>query len=155
MVIYLGNEIKLASGNLSHCLFESNWTKQTHSCKKCITILKERLKRPQELIVGKLYPLNLLTFTSVSQCQFCTMSRERVKFQKNEVYARATVTRVYKFVILSSSCIHTFKCEITYLSRMLLPSKLLTNSYQSQSSYFKRREPRNRHIYLLVLHERP
>ncbi len=65
MVMYLGNEIQLSSDELSYCLYESNWIEQTQSCKKCITILMERLKRPQELIVGKLYPLNLLTFTSV------------------------------------------------------------------------------------------
>ncbi len=66
MVMYLGNEIKLSSDELSYCVYESNWIEQTISCKKCVIILMERLKRPQELIVGKIYPLNLLTFTSVS-----------------------------------------------------------------------------------------
>ncbi len=65
MVMYLGNEIKLSSDELSHCVYESNWIEQTESCKKCIIILTERLKQPQELIIGKLYPLNLVTFTSV------------------------------------------------------------------------------------------
>ncbi len=65
MVMYLGNEIKLSSDEMSQCVYESNWIEQTQKCKKCIIILTERLKRPQELIVGKLYQLNLQTFTSV------------------------------------------------------------------------------------------
>ncbi len=65
MVMYLGNEIELSSDELSFCVYESNWIEQTEACKMCIIILMERLKRPQELVVGKLYPLNLLTFTSV------------------------------------------------------------------------------------------
>ncbi|XP_037027235.1 odorant receptor 94a-like isoform X2 [Bradysia coprophila] len=64
MIMYLGNEIMLGSNDLSYYLFQSNWLDLTPSNKKCILILKERLKRPQELLVGKLYPLNLDTFTS-------------------------------------------------------------------------------------------
>ncbi len=65
MIMYLGNEIKLSSDELTHRMYESSWIDQTESCKKCIIILMERLKRPQELVVGNLYPLNLETFTSV------------------------------------------------------------------------------------------
>lgn len=66
MVTYLGNEIKLATDELSYCIFESNWTIQSKICKKYILIVTERLKRPQEIIVGKMYPLNLATFATVS-----------------------------------------------------------------------------------------
>lgn len=63
--MYLGNEIKLSSDRLSYCLFESDWIGQTEVCKKHIVIMIEFLKQPQELIVGKLYPMDLKTFTSV------------------------------------------------------------------------------------------
>ncbi|XP_037044050.1 odorant receptor 43a-like [Bradysia coprophila] len=65
MVMYLANEIKLSSDDLSRCLYNSNWIEQTQSCKRCVIILGERFKQPQELVVGKIYPLNLLTFTSI------------------------------------------------------------------------------------------
>lgn len=66
MVMYLGNEIKVSSNRLSYCLFESTWIVQTRDCKKYMIIMTEVLKKPQELIAGKLYPLNMRTFTSVS-----------------------------------------------------------------------------------------
>lgn len=56
----------LSSDQLTRCVYESQWIEQTQSLKKCMIILTERFKRPQELIVGKIYRLNLLTFTSVS-----------------------------------------------------------------------------------------
>lgn len=65
MIMFLGNEIKSSRDRLSYCLFESNWIEQSKSCKKCIIILTEVLKQPQELVIWKLYPLNLKTFTSV------------------------------------------------------------------------------------------
>lgn len=65
VVMYLGNEIKLASDRVSYSLFETDWIEQTLLCKKYIIIMTEVLKKPQELIIGKLYPLNLQTFTSV------------------------------------------------------------------------------------------
>lgn len=65
MVMYLGNEIELYSNRLSQCLFESNWIEQSESHKKLLVILTEVLRQPQVLIVGKLYPLNLYTFTTV------------------------------------------------------------------------------------------
>lgn len=64
--MYLVNEIELSSDRLSYCWFESNWIEQTQSCKKNIIIMSEALRRPTQVIVGKLYPLNLKTFTSVS-----------------------------------------------------------------------------------------
>lgn len=66
MVMYFGNEIELSSDRLSYCLFESDWFEQSRVCKKCIIMLAELLKRPHALVVGRLYPLNLDIFTSVS-----------------------------------------------------------------------------------------
>jgi len=65
MVMYLGNEIKLFSDRLSYCFFQSNWMDQSSLNKNCIIILAEVLKRPQEMVIAKLYPLDLKTFTSV------------------------------------------------------------------------------------------
>lgn len=67
MVMYLGNEIKLASHRLSSCLFESKWIEQSQETKKHVVIVTEMIKCPKELIVGKLYPLNLQTFVWVSE----------------------------------------------------------------------------------------
>lgn len=66
MVTYLGNQIKLSSNRLSYCLFQSNWIEQSKPTRKCIITLTEVLKQPQVLVIWKLYPLDLQTFTSVS-----------------------------------------------------------------------------------------
>lgn len=66
MVMYFGNEIRLSSDRLSYCLFESDWIDQSKSFKQHMLILTEVLKQPEELVIGKIYPLNLSTFTSVS-----------------------------------------------------------------------------------------
>ncbi len=67
IVMLLGNKIMESSDRLSYCLFESDWISQSPKCKKCIVIMAEALKKPQEIIVCKLYPLNLQTFTAVRQ----------------------------------------------------------------------------------------
>lgn len=69
MVMYFGNEIKLTSDALSYSLFKSNWMEQPESCKKVVIIFGERLKQAQQLVVLKLYPLTLETFTRV--CSTC------------------------------------------------------------------------------------
>nr|QGW45405.1 odorant receptor 32 [Bradysia odoriphaga] len=65
MITYLGNEIMLSSNRLSYTLFESDWYNQPPSTRKNIVIFGEYLKRPKKLLVGKLYPLTLETFTRV------------------------------------------------------------------------------------------
>ncbi len=65
MIAYFGNEIELSSARLSYCLFESNWIGQSESFKSCVVVLTELLKRPQRLVIVKVYPLNLVTFTAV------------------------------------------------------------------------------------------
>lgn len=64
--MYLGNEIKLHSDGLSYCLFESNWIDDSKYCGKIIIIFTALLKKPQEIVIAKLYPLNLQTYTRVS-----------------------------------------------------------------------------------------
>jgi len=66
MVMYFGNEIKVSRSRLSYCFFESNWIEQSALYKQCVIIIMEVLKQPQELVILKLYPLNLKTFSSVS-----------------------------------------------------------------------------------------
>nr|QGW45404.1 odorant receptor 31 [Bradysia odoriphaga] len=78
-LLYLSNEIMLASDRLSYCLFESKWMDQTESCKKYIIIVGERLKQPQQLVVGKQFPMNLRTFTMIvnrSYSMFNILRRE-------------------------------------------------------------------------------
>lgn len=65
MITYFGNEIMLSSDRLSYSLFESNWIEQPQSNKKLVIIFGEYLKKPCELVVGKVYPLTLVTFTRV------------------------------------------------------------------------------------------
>ncbi|XP_037039738.1 putative odorant receptor 71a [Bradysia coprophila] len=65
MITYSGNEIMLSSGRLTYSLFESEWGGQPHSTKKCMIIFGEYLKRSHEMLIGKLYPLTLETFTRI------------------------------------------------------------------------------------------
>lgn len=69
VIMYLANELKVASDQLPYCLFESNWIEQSESCKKCVVIMGEALKQPHELII-LIYPMNLNTFLSVSDFLF-------------------------------------------------------------------------------------
>lgn len=66
MITYFGNEIKLSSGRFLYCLFESDWIDQPQSYKKCFIIFGERLKRAHDMVILKLYALNLESFTTVS-----------------------------------------------------------------------------------------
>nr|QGW45403.1 odorant receptor 30 [Bradysia odoriphaga] len=65
VVLYLGNEIKYHYSQLIYCLFESDWINQLASVKQNIIILTEVLKQPQGLVILKLYPMDLETFTSI------------------------------------------------------------------------------------------
>ncbi|XP_037039648.1 putative odorant receptor 71a [Bradysia coprophila] len=65
MITNYGNEIMLSSNRLSYCLFESDWYNQTQSTKKCVIIFGEYLKQPQTIVIAKLYPLDLTTFTRI------------------------------------------------------------------------------------------
>ncbi|XP_037039739.1 putative odorant receptor 71a [Bradysia coprophila] len=70
MITYLGNEILLSSSHLTYSLFESEWIGQPHSTIKCIIIFGEYLKRSHEMLIGKLYPLTLETFTRILKSSY-------------------------------------------------------------------------------------
>ncbi|XP_037051747.1 uncharacterized protein LOC119085435 isoform X2 [Bradysia coprophila] len=74
MIMYMGNEIKLSSEGLSYCLFESNWNKQTKSNQKCVLIFEERLRKQQQIIISKIYILNLATFRSIVNTAYSMFS---------------------------------------------------------------------------------
>ncbi len=63
--MYLASLIKFESNKLSYSLFQSNWTGQSRSARKCILIVGEVLKKPHELVIFKIFPMNLLTFAAV------------------------------------------------------------------------------------------
>ncbi|XP_037039737.1 putative odorant receptor 71a [Bradysia coprophila] len=65
MITYLGNDILLSSSDLTYSLFESEWIGQPQSTQKCIVIFGEYLKQSHEMLIGKLYPLTLETFTRI------------------------------------------------------------------------------------------
>ncbi|KAG4070078.1 hypothetical protein HA402_013738 [Bradysia odoriphaga] len=71
---YLGNEIMLTSNRLTYCAFESDWYNQPQSTKLIITILDEFLQQPQVMVVAKLYPLTLETFTRILNFAYSTFN---------------------------------------------------------------------------------
>ncbi|XP_037034297.1 odorant receptor Or2-like [Bradysia coprophila] len=70
MITYFGNEITLSSSCLTYSLFESEWIGQPHSTKTCIIIFGEYLKRSEVMLIGKLYPLTLETFTRILKSSY-------------------------------------------------------------------------------------
>lgn len=66
LVMYLANEITVASDRISYCLFESNWVDQSELCKRIVLVLGEILKQPQHLVV-LIYDMNLETFVWVGE----------------------------------------------------------------------------------------
>nr|QGW45385.1 odorant receptor 12 [Bradysia odoriphaga] len=65
MITYFGNEIMLSSDSLTYSLFESDWVDQPQSTKRSVMVFAEYLKQSHQLMVAKLYPLNLATFTEI------------------------------------------------------------------------------------------
>lgn len=65
MITFFGNEIMVSSDRLSYCLFESDFVDRSVQLKKRIIIFAEYLKQPHQLMIAKLYPLTLETFTRV------------------------------------------------------------------------------------------
>lgn len=66
MITHYGDEIKLASDRLSYRLYESNWIDRSQLVQKSVLIFGDFLMRPKQLIVLKLFPLSMETFTDVS-----------------------------------------------------------------------------------------
>jgi len=66
VLIYYGNEIALASDQLSFRVYESNWMCMPIKCRKLMIIIMEQWRKPQELIVGKIFPMRIKLLTSVN-----------------------------------------------------------------------------------------
>lgn len=65
LITYLGNEIKLADDRLSYRFFESDWIDRRPSTKKSIIIFVELTMHPSDMLIFKLFPLSVETFTKV------------------------------------------------------------------------------------------
>ncbi|XP_037039744.1 putative odorant receptor 71a [Bradysia coprophila] len=70
MITYFGNEILVTSGRLSFSLFEADWVDQPPSTTKCIIIFGEYLRQSHQLLIGRLYPLTLETFTRILKSSY-------------------------------------------------------------------------------------
>lgn len=81
VVLYLSDEITVASAELMYCVFEANWIGQPKAVVQNLIVLAEVLKKPHELIILKLYTMNLATFTAVFSSLFSYA--DLVKRKKN------------------------------------------------------------------------
>lgn len=68
---YFGQEITSESDFLSTRMYSSNWldligTEDNGDYGKIMIIFMERLKRNNQVLIGKMFPLSLNTFTAVS-----------------------------------------------------------------------------------------
>lgn len=63
---FLGNEMIFASNDLMNSAYNSSWEVMSIRYRKLLLILMERLKQRSRILVGKLFPLSLDTFTSVN-----------------------------------------------------------------------------------------
>lgn len=63
---FLGNEMIFASNDLINSAYNSSWHVRSIGYRKLLIILMERLKRRSSILVGKLFPLSLDTFSSVN-----------------------------------------------------------------------------------------
>lgn len=73
-----GQELMSEYDLLSHRLFSSNWPEilaaskwnDPKNCHKVLVIFSEVLQQEQKIMIGKVFALNLKTFTSVSVSSF-------------------------------------------------------------------------------------
>lgn len=63
---FLGNEVIFSSNGLLNSAYNSSWELMSDDYRKLLIILMERLKHGSRILVGKLFPLSLDTFTSVN-----------------------------------------------------------------------------------------
>lgn len=71
LLMFYGNEVTLASEELIRCVYNSNWMDLSIRYRRIALIFMERLKKPQEMLIGKVFPLNLKSLSSVCIKQFC------------------------------------------------------------------------------------
>lgn len=82
LMCFHGQVVMSESENLQNRMYESNWVemidaKQKGDYGKILHIFMERLKQNGQILVGKLYPLSLSTFKSVS---FRSITAELLKY---------------------------------------------------------------------------
>lgn len=65
LLMYYGNEVTLASEDLFTGVYKSNWMDSSLRFRKTAITFRERLKKPQEMKIGKVFPMNLKMLTSV------------------------------------------------------------------------------------------
>lgn len=65
VLLHYGNEVTLASADLFAKVYQSNWIDSSVRYRKMAITFMERLKKPQEMRIGKVFPMNLKTLTSV------------------------------------------------------------------------------------------
>lgn len=63
---YFGDAMYVKMSDLSDRIYNSNWTVAGAKFNKQIIIIMEFMKKPKEIIAGRLFRLRLTTFTSVS-----------------------------------------------------------------------------------------
>lgn len=63
---YFGNEVIVKSERLPLCAYSSHWYQFSPIYKKNLIMFMERMKRTSHILIGKMFPLSLATFTSVS-----------------------------------------------------------------------------------------
>lgn len=68
---YFGNELIVSSTALSKHSYFSNWMDMTKESRKIFICLLERLKCESQIVVGKLFPLSLETYTTVNIFNEC------------------------------------------------------------------------------------
>lgn len=77
LTMYFGNLIILKSDDLRTSLYQSNWTQQSMKFRRISMILLERLRNPTIILVGKLFPLSLDTFTAVISLSHVKINKKK------------------------------------------------------------------------------
>lgn len=63
---YYGQSLLDDSNRLANTIFHANWIKQNEKFRKMLVVFTQHTQKPMELLAGKLIPINLTTFVSVS-----------------------------------------------------------------------------------------
>ncbi|XP_061385881.1 odorant receptor 46a-like [Danaus plexippus] len=67
---YFGARIMDKSSQLSHAVYSCNWTSRSRRFKSSMRLFIERSLRPHSITGGKIFPLSLVTFTSIMNAAY-------------------------------------------------------------------------------------
>ncbi|XP_018564120.1 odorant receptor 85b-like [Anoplophora glabripennis] len=70
MYCWFGHSIIASSDKINDAIYMSNWYEADLSLKKSIMIFMEKCKKPVVLTAGKIFPLSLVTFTSIMRSSY-------------------------------------------------------------------------------------